>query len=92
MKTEDRSGDQFAAAGALIENKALRINDTIAHNAEQASRFARTDEERRAIQLEALKAKARDLDGRDREAGEGSPDETATPDGPPATEDAPCSD
>ena len=96
MKSEDRSGDQFAAGAVLIENKATRLDDVNKANKEQALRFARTDAQQRAIQLEALKAFLRNLEARDREAGEVSPDETGegTPDEnvTPDNEDARCSD
>lgn len=74
MKTDTGNGDQFAAGGQLLENKALRIGDTNKANEEQDLRFARTDEERRAIRLEALKAKSRDLAARERQAGDDAPD------------------
>jgi len=90
MKTEHPTGDQFAATAEPLENKALRIGATNKANDEQALRFARTDEERRAIRLAALKAKSRALEARERQAGTEQPDESEpTTD---TTEDEPCSD
>ena len=86
MTTDQHDGEYFAATAEPIEHKALRINDTNKANAEQAERFARTDEARRAIKLAALQATARELAARKRE--DGSPDDTDTT----IDSEVPCSD
>ena len=86
MTPDHDDGEYFAATAEPIENKALRLNDTNKANAEQALRFARTDEERRAIKLAALHATVRDRDARAR--ADGSPDDTDTT----TDSEVPCSE
>lgn len=84
------TGDQFAASGTLLENKALRIGETNKANEAQATKFARTDEERRAVHLAALQAKQRELEARAREQKETLPDESE-PTTIDTEEETPCS-